>query len=84
MDAGGGALNKDLHLEMMNKVDMQFDPATGQPRMIMWASANMLADFQKAMEEWRKDPEFVRKSKEILSRKYEEWRDRESRRKLVD
>ena len=83
-DAGGAPLNKEMHLEMMDKVEMQFDPATGKPEMIFWASATMIEEFQKAMEEWKRDPEFVRKSKEIMSRKYEEWRDRESRRKLVD
>lgn len=84
LDAGGAPLNKELHLEMMSKVEMQFDPITCQPRMIFWGSPKMIEDFQRAMEEWKKDPEFVRKSKEIMAHKFEEWRDRESRRKLVD
>jgi hypothetical protein len=83
-DAGGAPLNKEMHLQMMENVEMNFDPRTGQPQMIFWGSAKMIQAIQEAMEEWKKDPEFVRKSKEIMSRKYEDWRDRESRRKLVD
>ena len=34
--------------------------------------------------EWIRDPEFRKRHEEIMRRKYEAWRDRESNRKLVD
>jgi hypothetical protein len=83
-DAGGAPLNREMHLQMMDRVEMNFDPKTGRPEMTFWASRKMIEAFQVAMEEWKKDPEFVQKSKDIMSRKHEEWRDRESRRKLVN
>jgi hypothetical protein len=84
LDAGGTPLTREMHLQMMERVEMNFDPKTGRPEMTFWASQKMIESFQAAMDEWEKDPEFLQKSKEIMARKYEEWRDRESRRKLVD
>jgi hypothetical protein len=83
-DAGGAPLNKEMHLQMMERVEMNFDPKTGQPEMTFWASRQMIEAMQAAMNEWKQDRDFVKRSKEIMSRKYEDWRDRESRRKLVD
>jgi hypothetical protein len=39
---------------------------------------------QRAWQEWTQDREFMRKYKDLMVRKHEDWRDRESRRKLVD
>jgi hypothetical protein len=39
---------------------------------------------QELWKEWEKDAAFMKKVKEVEYRKKEEWRDRESNRKLVD
>jgi len=83
-DAGGAPLSKEMHLQMMERVEMNFDPKTRKPETTFWASQKMIDALKTALAEWSEDPEFVRKSKEITDRQYEAWRDRESRRKLVD
>jgi hypothetical protein len=83
MDAHGAPMSKELWLQAMQNIEMTFDSA-GRPQHILWASPKMIEFMQKAQEEWSKDREFVRKYKEVLAKKHEEWRDRESRRKLVD
>ena len=63
---------------------MNFDPRTCRPELVFWAGPQMVEAMQKAWEEWKQDRDFMRKYNELLARKYEDWRDRESRRKLVD
>jgi hypothetical protein len=43
----------------------------------------MLKKIEAKISEWECDPELKRQQAEILVRKKEEWRDRESNRKLV-
>jgi len=63
---------------------MNFDPKTRRPELVFWAGPKMVEAMQKAWEDWKQDREFMRKYNELMARKYEHWRDRESRRKLVD
>jgi len=44
----------------------------------------MAEAMQKLWSQWEEDRAFMKRYKEILAEKFEEWRDRESRRKLVD
>jgi len=82
--ANGAPMSKDLWLQVMERVEMNFDPKTGRPEQVLWAGPQIIEAMQKAWEEWSQDREFMRKYKDLLARKYEDWRDRESRRKLVD
>ena len=84
IDAGGAPFSKELYLQGMEKIEMNFDPKTRRPELVFWAGPKMVEAMQKAWEDWKQDREFMRKYKELLARKYEDWRDRESRRKLVD
>ena len=84
VDAGGAPFSKEVYLQGMEKIEMTFDPKTGRPELVFWAGPQMVATMQKAWEEWKQDREFMRKYNELLSRKREDCRDRESRRKLVD
>jgi hypothetical protein len=82
--AEGAPMSKDLWLRGMEKVELNFDRTTGLPDHVLWAGQPMIDAMGKAWEAWGQDREFMRKYKQILAQKYEDWRDRESRRKLVD
>jgi hypothetical protein len=84
VDAHGAPVNKELYLEAMGRIEMNFDPKTGRPTLVFWGHPKMAEAMQNSWQEWSQDWEFMRKYKDLLSRKYEDWRDRESRRKLVD
>ncbi len=84
VDAGGAPLSKELYLQTMERIEMNFDPRTRRPELWFWAGPRMVEAMQKAWEEWQQDRDFMRKYNELLARKYEDWRDRESGRKLVD
>ena len=64
---------------MLEKVEMEFGPDN-----------QLIGRFQTSPEianvirKWREDPSFMAKYQELLNRKRDAWRDRESNRKLVD
>jgi hypothetical protein len=84
IDAGGAPFSKELYLQGMEKIEINFDPKTRRPELVFWAGPKMVEAMQKAWEDWKQDREFMRKYNDLMARKYEDWRDRESRRKLVD
>lgn len=64
---------------------MEFDPATLQPKGLMFVVHPTQAErFMKLAAEWENDPEFQAEHKRIREKKIEEWRARENRRQLVD
>jgi hypothetical protein len=83
-DGGGTPLSKEIFLGMMERMQMDFDPITRQPEFIFWAHPKMAEALRATWAEWTKDRAFMQKHADLLSRKYEEFRDRESHRKLVD
>lgn len=84
VDAGGGPPTKEIWLEMFQKMEIDFDPSTGKPELTVVMHPVMAEAFQKLWGEWEKDPDFMKRYSELFGQKREEWRDRESRRKLVD
>ena len=84
IDAGGAPFSKELYLQGMERIEMNFDPKTRRPELVFWAGPKMVEAMQKAWEDWKQDRDFMRKYNDLMARKYEDWRDRESRRKLVD
>ena len=84
VDARGAPFSKELYLQGMERIEMSFDPKTRRPELVFWGHPKMAEAMQNSWQEWSQDREFMRKYKDLLSRKYEDWRDRESRRKLVD
>jgi len=65
---------------------MDFDPQTGKPdpEAVYIAHPDTAEWMHRLWQEWEKDGDFMKRVAEIRAKKYEEWRDRESRRKLVD
>ena len=79
-DAKGAPLTQDMFLSMLERVDMEFGP-NGQPTA-EFGSTNPKIDAR--VREWFNDPSFQSRFNSIVDRKRDEWRDRESHRKLVD
>jgi hypothetical protein len=84
VDANGKPLSGDLFLELLERMEIGFDEE-GKPEM------GTLVIHPSQAEEWKRleaqliaDPEFQRKYGELMLRKRDFWRDRESNRKLVD
>lgn len=86
VDAGGQPLSQDLFLKGEEARDWDFDPQTGKanPDMVYLAHPVMAERMHTLWQEWEKDKSFMKRLDELKAKKYEEWRDRESRRKLVD
>jgi len=84
INAEGGPVTKDLFLEMMRRMWMEFDEARQpiMPAIVM--HPNMWEAHGSTMQSWDEDPNFKAQFRAIITQKREEWRVRESRRKLVD
>ncbi|HEV2350394.1 MAG TPA: hypothetical protein VG028_11170 [Terriglobia bacterium] len=83
IDAQGQPLSQDLFLESLARREVDFDSA-GRPKGTIVAGPLMAREFEKKLAEWSQDAAFRKRHEAILSQKHEEWRDRESNRKLVD
>ncbi len=84
IDAAGGPPTKEIWLEMFSKMEMDFDPVTKKPEVTLVVHPVMAETMQKLWSEWQTDAAFLKRYEDMLAEKREEWRDRESRRKLVD
>jgi len=86
VDAGGQPFSADLYLKMLERVRIDFD-SDGRPdisgtRLVM--HPDLAEHVSKVMSQWETDESFQQRYQEVMLRKREEWRDRESNRKLVD
>jgi hypothetical protein len=84
VNAKGQPLTKELFLEMIERMDAEFDP-NGiwiPPSIVM--HPDVWKANEKKFKEWEKDKEFASKQSEIINKKREEWYAREALRKLVD
>ncbi|MBS1805504.1 MAG: hypothetical protein JST28_19245 [Acidobacteria bacterium] len=77
IDAEGKPMSQELALRMLERVEWT-------PDSIFLAHPTMAEALGKQWKEWEKDRAFMKQYNEIMSRKKEQWRDRESNRKLVD
>lgn len=84
VDAAGSPPTQEIWLKMFEKMEIDFDPKTGKPEVTIVMHPVMAQAMQKLWVEWEKDSGFMRQYNELLAQKREEWRDRESRRKLVE
>ena len=85
VDAGGD-FKPEHFLEMVEKVQMDFDPATGEPSkgQVFVMHPDTAAKVVPKVKAWENDPAFKAEYDRIVAKKREEWRAREDRRKLVD
>ena len=86
IDAGGQPFSADLYFQMLETVPIDFDshgrPDISATRLVM--HPDQAEHVQSLMTQWQADESFPSRYKEIMLRKREGWRDRESNRKLVD
>jgi hypothetical protein len=84
LDAKGEPFHPSVLWDMVEKTDLEFDEKTGKPRL---PSIVLHPDVMKSIlpkfAEWEADLELKARRTEVLEKKKDEWRDRESRRKLV-
>jgi len=83
IDAQGQPFSQSMYLQMIERMEMGFDKR-GKPTHTFITHPDMAKAIMAKMGEWEKDDAFQRKYKELMQRKREEFRDRESNRKLVD
>ena len=84
IDAGGQPFSQELFLKSEEARQWEFDPQTGKPEGVYLAHPDTAERMHSLWQEWEKDRAFMKRVAEVRAKKYEEWRDRESRRKLVD
>lgn len=80
-DAGGKPFTLDMYLEMLRSMEIEFDSA-GQAQLPTLVTGN--ADIKAKVETWFKDPECLSQINAVVEEKGQEWRDRQSNRKLAD
>lgn len=84
IDGGGNPLTPDLLLNIMDKVEMDFDDEGNPKNMAFVMSPDMWSRYKDKIEKWDKEPEVIAKRERMYEKKRREWLDRESNRKLVD
>ena len=86
IDAGGQPFSAELYFKMLETVQINFDsqgrPDISSTHLVM--HPDQAARVEPLLAQWEADESFQRRYREIMVKKREEWRDRESNRKLVD
>jgi hypothetical protein len=86
IDAGGQPFSADLYFKMLETVQIDFD-SNGRPdisgtRLVVHPEQ---ADrIRQLFTQWERDEAFQERYRQIMLKKREEWRDRQSNRRLVD
>jgi hypothetical protein len=84
VDAAGGPMTPELYLEGLEKMEMSFDTETLQPTFTIVIHPAMMPSMEKLKDQMENNPEYKARYEALMERKREEWRDRESHRRLVD
>ena len=80
-----GKLTKEAFLELMRKMQGDFNPQTGEPqRPTLVLHPDTLAEIKDELKSWEKDPAFVAALSAIEHQQRLDWHDRESSRRLAD
>lgn len=84
IDMKGALLTAEAYLDAFGRVDVDFD-IFGMPRFPMLVvHPSMAGVLRKELRRIGIEPALKTRAYELLKKKYEDWRDRESRRRLVD
>jgi len=84
VDAGGQPLTPELYMQSLEAMEINFNPDTLEPTFVLIIHPAMRPSLEKVKDLMENDPEYKGKYEALMARKLEDWRDRESRRKLVD
>lgn len=84
LHAEGRPFEPGMIWDMIEKCDVNFDEKTGEPQLPAFVvHPDMMKSIAAKFPEWEADPKLQARRSAVLRQKKEEWRDRESRRKLV-
>ena len=83
VSSGGEPFSMDLHFEMLEKIDIDFDEEGNPEGVAFVAHPSMFSSISDVLSQALAEPDNDRRYKEIMERKREEFRVRESNRKLV-
>ena len=83
VSAGGELFSIDMYFEMLEKIEIDFDEAGNPGQIICPVNPKLWTSVAKAILKAKGNPEADRRYQAIMERKREEWRARESNRKLV-
>lgn len=81
LDAGGKPLDLDMYLQLLEKMEIDFDQQ-GNAHLPTLVTSSV--EIVRRVQTWSDEPESKAKIDALLEKKRTEWRDRESNRKLVD
>ena len=84
VSANGKPLSPKLILDALEKTEITFneDGTPNMPSLVLHPS--LLEKIKPKLPEWGRDKDFIKRKKEIMEAKKNEWDNRESNRKLVD
>lgn len=80
---GGKPLTPDVLLKVYEKIHLDFDVDGNPCELTMVIPPGMEQRAKEALEKLHHDPEYSKRYKEIINKKWMEWRDRETARRLV-
>ena len=83
LDAKGKPVDGRMLLDVIEMAGEAFDK-TGKPTISFLVHPNTLPALKKASDEVENDPELKQRLDSIKARHFQQWTDRENRRKLVD
>ena len=83
VSADGKPFSIDMFFEGLEKIDIDFDEDGNPSGLMCPVSPELYPSVVKAIEQAKTDPEMDKRFDAIMERKKEEWRVRESNRKLV-
>ena len=83
-DAKGKPFSPDTYLEALESIDIDFDENGNPSGLMMLVGPALWERIREKAAEWEADPGFSQRHTDLMQRKREAWRDRESNRKLVD
>lgn len=84
LDGKGRALDGELFLDMLEFTAFDFDDEGNPIFPSLIAHPNVAEGLMRESKKWEQDPDFEARHEIIIRQKRLDWRDRESRRKLVN
>ena len=82
--AAAESFTADTILDAIERLEEVSFDRQGRPELVGIVHPGVARLIQANAAKWEADPEFVARWKAVLDRKYEEWREREANRRLVD
>jgi hypothetical protein len=84
IDAKGQSLSPELYLEVLEGMEIGFDSETLEPTFSIIIHPAMMPAMERLKNQMENNTAYKQRYDALMERKREEWRDRESHRRLVD